>query len=69
MTSNRNLFARHERAQHELALRTLPTAGVVEYDDTPILNRIPAEALTGPTRRAQLQLTLAIGRADGWRRF
>lgn len=55
MNSNVSIFRRYERAQWNLALLTLPTAGVVEYDATPILQRISAENLTGPARRQALR--------------
>ena len=44
------------RAQDAMVRATMPTAGVIEYDDTPILSRVKPEDLTGPARRANLAL-------------
>lgn len=55
MNSNVSLFHRHEAAQWKLALATLPKSGVVEYDNTPILDRIDPQELTGPARRQALR--------------
>lgn len=53
MTSN--MFARYTDGQTRMILATMPTIGVVEYDDTPILSRIPAEQLTGKAWRERQQ--------------
>lgn len=58
MSSNVSLFHRHEAAQWKLALATLPKSGVVEYDATPVCDRIPAAQLTGPARRLAIREAL-----------
>lgn len=53
-----SLLRRFEHAQHQLALATLPTAGVLDYAMPDVTETIDPSLLTGPGWRQAQRLRL-----------